>query len=87
MNKFLLSAFADEIDADLNTQKDVLDQHGIKYIEMRGVDGKNLVYYSLEEVREIKNRIDARGFKLSAVGSALGKIGFNYDFGPHLELF
>jgi len=87
MNKFLLSAFADEIDADLNTQMDVLDQHGIKYIEMRGVDGKNLVYYSLEEVREIKNRIDARGFKLSAVGSPLGKICINDDFGPHLELF
>lgn len=87
MSKFVLSAFADEIDANLNTQMDVLDQHGIKYIEMRGVDGKNLVYYSLEEVREIKSRIDARGFKLSAVGSPLGKIGIKDDFEPHLELF
>lgn len=87
MSKFMLSAFADEIDADLNTQMDVLDQHGIKYIEMRGVDGKNLVYYTLDEVRGIKSRLDARGFKLSAVGSPLGKIGITDDFEPHLELF
>lgn len=87
MSKFILSAFADEIDAELNTQMDVLDQHGIKFIEMRGVDGKNLVYYTLDEVRAIKSRLDARGFKLSAVGSPLGKIGINDDFQPHLELF
>ncbi|GIP18000.1 hypothetical protein J40TS1_36420 [Paenibacillus montaniterrae] len=87
MTKFMLSAFADEIDANLNTQMDVLDQHGIKYIEMRGVDGKNLVYYTLDEVRGIKSRLDARGFKLSAVGSPLGKIGITDDFEPHLELF
>ena len=36
MSKFILSAFADEIDTDLVTQMDVLEQHGIKYIEMRG---------------------------------------------------
>ena len=87
MSKFILSAFADEIDSNLNTQMDVLDQHRIKFIEMRGVDGKNLVHYTLDEVREIKNRLDARGFKLSAVGSPLGKIGIKDNFEPHLELF
>lgn len=87
MSKFILSAFADEIDADLNIQMDVLEEHGIKYIEMRGVDGKNIVQYTLDEVKEIKRRIDARGFKLSSVGSPLGKIGINDDFAPHLELF
>jgi sugar phosphate isomerase/epimerase len=87
MSKFLLSAFADEIDSDLKTQMDVLDQHGIKFIEMRGVNGKLLVDYSLEEVKEIKEQIDARGFKLSAIGSPLGKIKITDDFEPHLELF
>jgi sugar phosphate isomerase/epimerase len=87
MSTFILSAFADEIDSDLNTQMDVLDQHGIKFIEMRGVDGKNIVHYTLEEVKVIKSRLDARGFKLSAVGSPLGKIGIKDDFAPHLELF
>lgn len=87
MSKFVLSAFADEIDANLKTQLDVLDQHGIKFIEMRNVDEKNIVHYTLEEVREIKRLLDARGFKLSAVGSPIGKISINDDFEPHLDLF
>lgn len=87
MSKFILSAFADEIDMDLKTQMDVLDEHGIKYIEMRGVNGKGLVDYSLEEVREIKKQLDARGFKLSSVGSPIGKIKITDEFEPHLEKF
>jgi len=87
MSQFVLSAFADEIDMDLTTQMDVLDQHGIKHIEMRGVNGKGLVEYTLDEVKEIKRQIDARGFKLSAIGSPLGKIKITDDFAPHLELF
>ncbi|OMF28158.1 MULTISPECIES: sugar phosphate isomerase/epimerase [unclassified Paenibacillus] len=87
MSEFVLSAFADEIDASLKTQMDVLDQHGIKFIEMRSIEGKNLVYYTLEEIKEFKRQLDARGFKLSAIGSPLGKIGINDDFVPHLELF
>jgi len=87
MSEFVLSAFADEIDASLKTQMDVLDQHGIKFIEMRSIEGKNLVYYTLDEIKEFKRQLDARGFKLSAIGSPLGKIGIKDDFIPHLELF
>lgn len=87
MAKFILSAFADEIDMDLKTQMDELDKHGIKHIEMRGVNGKNLTQYTLEEVREIKKQLDERGFKISAVGSPIGKIKITEDFAPHLELF
>ena len=87
MGRFILSAFADEIADDLRTQMDVLDEHGIKYIEMRGVNGKNITSHSLDEVREIKRQLDARGFKISAVGSPLGKIKITDDFAAHLELF
>lgn len=87
MYKFTLSAFADEIDPDLNLQMDVLDQHEIKYIEMRGVNGRNITEYTLEEAREIKKQLDQRGFRLSAIGSPIGKIKITDDFEPHLELF
>ncbi|SDZ33669.1 Sugar phosphate isomerase/epimerase [Evansella caseinilytica] len=87
MGKFILSAFADEIDENLKTQMDVLEQHGIKHIEMRGVNGKQLVDYSLEEVKDIKRQLDERGFKLSAVGSPIGKVKITDGFGPHFELF
>ena len=87
MSNFVISAFADEIDPDLTVQMDVLETHGISHIEMRGVNGKGLVEYGLDEVRDIKKTLDSRGFKLSAVGSPLGKIGIKDDFAPHLELF
>lgn len=87
MSRFILSAFADEIDPRLDVQMDVLEQHGISYIETRGVGGKNITEYSPEEVREIKKQLDDRGFRISAIGSPIGKIGITDDFGPHLELF
>ena len=87
MTDFVLSAFADEIDKDLQTQMAVLSEHGIKYIEMRGVNGKCVVNYSLKEVKEIKKQLADRGFKISAVGSPLGKIDITADFKPHLDLF
>ena len=87
MSKFVISAFADEIDKDLTVQMDVLDKHGVKFIEMRGVNGKGLVNHTLDEVRQIKEQLDTRGFKLSSVGSPLGKIKITDDFEPHMDLF
>lgn len=87
MSNFILSAFADEIDPDLQVQMDVLDQHDIKHIEMRGVNGKNLVEHSLTEVKDIKKQLDERGFKISAIGSPIGKISITDNFEPHLDLF
>lgn len=87
MGEFVLSAFSDEIDMDLKTQMDVLDKHGIKHIEMRGVNGKNVTELSLEEAAEIKKQLDSRGFKVSAMGSPIGKIKITDSFESHLELF
>jgi len=71
MSNFVLSAFADEIDMNLKMQMDILEKHDIHYIEMRGVNGKGIVDYSLEEVKEIKKALDERGFKISSIGSQL----------------
>ncbi len=49
-----LSGFADEIDEKLSEQIRVLRKLGMSYLEMRGVNGKGLVEYSIEEVKEIK---------------------------------
>ncbi|WNR43484.1 sugar phosphate isomerase/epimerase family protein [Paenibacillus roseipurpureus] len=87
MGQFQLSAFSDEIGGDLEFQMDVLEQYGIKHIEMRGVNGKGLVQNTREEVLGIKRQLADRGFKLSSVGSPIGKIKITDDFEPHLELF
>jgi sugar phosphate isomerase/epimerase len=87
MSKFILSAFGDEIDLDLKKQMDVLEMHNISHIEMRGINGKNIVEYTLDEVKAIKRQLDLRNFKVSSIGSPVGKIGIIDNFAPDLELF
>lgn len=82
-----ISGFADEIDPSLDKQLEVIKELGISLIEMRGVDGKGLVEYPLDEVRKIKEKLDANGVKLSAVGSPIGKIKITEPFEEHFELF
>lgn len=87
MAKFILSGFADEISDRLEEQITTLKKLGIHYVEMRGVNGRNLTDYSLEDAREIKKTLDKSGIRLSAVGSPLGKIGIEDDFEPHFVKF
>ncbi|HEY5562415.1 MAG TPA: TIM barrel protein [Clostridiaceae bacterium] len=87
MSNFILSAFADEIDPSLDIQMEILKKHQINHIEMRGVNGKPLVSYSIPKIKEIKKKLDKNSFKISAIGSPIGKIGIHEDFKPHLELF
>ena len=86
-DNIVLSGFADEIDPSLDEQIRVLKKLGMNHIEMRGVNGKGLVEYTLEEAKEIKKRLDAEGFALSSVGSPIGKIKITDDFEPHMELY
>ena len=85
--EYLLTGFADEIDQDLNIQIENLQKLGMHYVEMRGVDGNNLIYHSDEKAKEIKERLDAAGIALSALGSPLGKIGIEDPFEKHFEEF
>ena len=87
MSRFILSAFADEIDPSLDIQISVLKQHDIRYIEMRGVNGRNITQHTINEVKDIRKKLDDNGFDISAVGSPIGKIGVKDDFAPHLDLF
>ena len=58
MSQFILSGFADEIAPELDTQIRVMKSLEISYIEMRGVNGKNLCDYSLAQAQEIKAQLD-----------------------------
>lgn len=82
-----LSGFADEIDTNLGKQIEVLKKLQMNHVEMRGVNGKGLVDYSINEVREIKKQLDESGIQLSSVGSPIGKIKITDDFAPHMELY
>ena len=82
-----LSGFADEINMDLSKQIQVLNKLGIHHVEMRGVNGKGLVEYSVNEAKEIKKQLTDSGIQLSSVGSPIGKIKITDDFAPHMELY
>lgn len=86
-SKYLISGFADEIAQDLTTQLESLKKLDMHYMEMRGVDGNNLIFHKPEKVKEIKDRLDDAGVLLSALGSPLGKIGISDSFEKHFEEF
>lgn len=85
--KYSLTGFADEIADDLTTQIESLQKLNMHYVEMRGVDGNNLIFHSTDKVKEIKSRLEDAGIALSALGSPLGKIGIEEPFGKHFEEF
>ena len=82
-----ISGFADEIAQELDVQIEAVSRLGIQYIEMRGVDGNNLIYHPDAKVKEIRQKLEDAGIKLSALGSPLGKIGIEDPFEPHFEEF
>lgn len=84
---FTYSAFADEISAELDTQISELKRYNISYIEARGINGKNISDYTVREAKEVKKALDESGFKLSALGSPIGKIKITDDFEPELDKF
>ena len=80
------SAFADEIGDDLDLQMDVCQANGVKCIDVRGIDGKNVSKMTIPEVQQYKSRMDDRGFTCPCIGSPIGKIKMDDDFNAHMEL-
>lgn len=73
MAELLLSAFSDEYAEALEKQCEALARFGIKYMEVRRADGKNVSEFTENEAKRIRKTLDAFGIGVSAVGSPLGK--------------
>src|SRR3989440_6909722 len=84
---FTLSAFADEISPDPQEQIDVLTRCGVRHIELRSILKTNVLDLTDLQVAELKSLLDRHGFRLSAIGSPIGKIKIDQPFAPHLERF
>jgi sugar phosphate isomerase/epimerase len=84
---FTLSAFADEIDPDPHQQVEVLRSCGVRHIEFRSILKTNVLALTDPQVNEFKALLDRQGFKLSAIGSPIGKVRIDEPFAPHLENF
>ena len=84
---FILSAFADEISPDPQQQIDVLKACAIRHIELRSILGTNVLDLTDLQINELKSLLDKHGFRLSAIGSPIGKIKIDEPFEPHLKRF
>jgi sugar phosphate isomerase/epimerase len=84
---FTLSAFADEISPDPQQQIDVLRQCGFRHIEFRSILKTNVLDLTDLQIAEFKALLDKNGFRLSAIGSPIGKIRIDEPFEPHLKRF
>jgi sugar phosphate isomerase/epimerase len=84
---FTLSAFADEISPDPREQVAVLKACNVRHIEFRSIHKTNVLALTDEQVREFKKLLDGEGFKLSAIGSPVGKVAIDSPFEPHLDKF
>jgi sugar phosphate isomerase/epimerase len=84
---FILSAFADEIDPDPRKQIDVLKDCGVRHIEFRSILKTNVLDLTDLQIQEFKSLLDQHGFKLSAIGSPIGKVKIDQPFEPHLKRF
>lgn len=82
-----LSGFADEIDESFDRQMAVIPALSMKYIEIRGVDGKNIADLTDDELQAVREKLDRAGVSVSSIGSPIGKIDISDDFAPHLEKF
>ena len=84
---FKLCAFADEADKSIDKQIEAMLENGIRFLEIRGVDGENISDITVEKAKEVFKKLDSNGISVWSVGSPYGKIKITDDFALHLDKF
>ena len=76
-----LSVITDELDARLGPALDICEDLGIGAVELRTVDGKQIVDHSPDALRAMRRELDDRGFRVCAIASPFLKCdrGENQD--------
>lgn len=70
-----ISGFSDEISDNLDEQLAKVKSLGMNYISLRGIDGRNISDYSLEEfTQKVLPRLNNANIKVSSIGSPIGKV-------------
>lgn len=82
-----ISGFSDEISSDLEQQILSVQQLGINYICLRGVEGKNIGEFEEDEFEEkVLKILEKHQIGVSSIGSTLGKIFIDDDLGFQNQL-
>ena len=80
-----LSGFLDEIADDFVVQCQVAADLGLRYAEVRSAWGTNILDLDDDQLTTVQELLAEHRLQVSSIGSPIGKIGINDDFGPHLE--
>ena len=80
-----LSGFIDEISPDFTEQCAVAAGLGLRYTEVRSAWGINILDLKPEQITTVKETLADHGLAVSSIGSPIGKIYIDEEFGPHLE--
>ena len=80
-----LSAFADEASPALIGQIEALKRNGIGYIDIRSIEGKNVLDFTEDEAGAYNEQLKAAGIKVYSIGSPIGKVSINCDFSEYLK--
>ena len=87
MVSYKLCAFADEADKALSGQIRAMQENGIEYLEMRGVNGINVAKLTAAEAKAAAAELRAGGIKVWALGSPAGKTPITDPFDFEAEQF
>lgn len=87
MRKYRLCAFADEADPAIAGQIRALNENGIRLLEMRGVNGKNVTKLTPAEAKDVRRELDAGGISVWSIGSPAGKSAIDAPFAAEEEQF
>lgn len=80
-----LSGFGDEVDPDPAVQAAVLLALGASHIEVRSAWGTNVSEMDPRQVDKLKTILDAKGLRVSAVASPIGKVDVGLPVEHELE--
>lgn len=81
------SGFADEVSVNFEEQLKFLNSINMKYLEIRFVDGENIVNLTDEKLQSVRTMLRDYGIGISAIASPIGKIKVDDPFEPHLDKF
>jgi sugar phosphate isomerase/epimerase len=80
-----LSGFGDEVDPDPTVQAAVLLALGASHIEVRSAWGTNVSELEPQQVAALKEILDEKGLKVSAVASPIGKVDISLPVAHEVE--
>jgi sugar phosphate isomerase/epimerase len=82
-----LCGFTDEIGPDLFDQITTAQACGLSGIELRSIDGTNVLQFTGDKRAEYKKQLDDAGLKVISIGSPCGKVPIDHGDGAILDMF